>query len=460
MNVKYVAAIVAIIIIVAGIGAYFFISSEDNEESKNLLGNDYALEIYGNADGDWKVDEADVEFLQKIINGEEKETEFADANRDGNIDENDINYVKNIINKTAEALYMLDGRGEVVRVKTNPQRVAADYLPNAELVNILGVADKVVAVDKAPYDLRDFYYMNNENKDDIVCYGANNGANLNTEVAADAEVDLWLTFTTSNYDDKVNAVPDGNVIYLGLNKADITDPYSSVSIQGFLKAGYIFDRVERAEAYVNWLLEIYENLNSVTKDLSESDKPYSYFLWYGHYVTGDTNDIRGFSKSDPLSQACMLAGGRCITELSSNIWNSSSDYMQIDPEWVADHADQIDYVFAHSVKISGNGSVNAVVPNNGYLCDDPSEFIAAQEHMATVDIFEGIDPNNMYCISGDFRNNGTGSMLLAVYLASLFHPDLFPDLDPVAIHQEYISEWLGFENYDLKKQGVFFILDE
>ncbi|WP_400194997.1 dockerin type I domain-containing protein [Candidatus Methanomassiliicoccus intestinalis] len=459
MNNKIIAALVALIIVVAGVGAYCIISGNDEGEDKHLLADDYALQIYGNANGDWAVDEKDIEYLKKIISGDEEKTEFADANNDGTIDQKDIDKVQGIINRTTDSMYMLDGSGKKIKTTLDPQRIAADYLPNAELLNILEISDRVVAVDKAPYDLREFYYMNHPDKDSIVCFGANNGANLNVEVVADAKADVWLTFTTANYDDKVNAIPNGNVVYLGLNKADITDPYRSTSIQGFLKAGYIFDKVERAEDYVEWLLDIYENINGVTENISDDQKPYAYFLWYGHYVTGATNDIRGFAKSDPLSQACMLAGGRCITELNENIWLHSSDYMQIDPEWVADHADLIDYVFAHSVKISGNGSMNAEVPNNGYLCDDPSEFEDAQKHMATVDIFSGIDPNNMYCISGDFRNNGTGSMLLAVYLAKLFHPDLFPDLDPVAIHQTYISEWLGFQNYDLSKQGVFFLME-
>lgn len=455
MNNKYVAVIAVVILVVSGVGVILHFSEGPAE--KKLLADDYALQIFGNADGDSNIDSDDVGYLKSIISGEKDETKFADANQDGTIDGKDIDAVKGIMNRTGSTMMMLDGNENVISVSLNHKRIAADYLPNAELVNILGISDKVVAVDKAPYDLRDFYYMNHPDPDSIVSYGANNGANLNVEVVANAEVDIWLTFTSSNYAEKANAIPDGDVVYLGLNKANTGDPSRSISIQGFLKAGYIFDKVDRAEAYVDWLMNIHGTINSKTSVMDAGEKPYAYFLWYGHYVTGATKDIRGFSKTDPLSQACMLAGGRCITELSNEIWNYKSDYKQIDPEWVADHAGMIDYVFAHSVKISGNGMTNSAVPNNGYLCDDPSEFLAAQKHMASVDIFGGIDPGNMFCISGDFRNNGTGSMLLAAYLAKEFHPDAFKDLDPVKIHQDYITKWLGFEGYDLSKQGVFFL---
>lgn len=40
------------------------------------------------------------------------------------------------------------------------------------------------------------------------------------------------------------------------------------------------------------------------------------------------------------------------------------------------------------------------------------------------------------------------------YLAKLFHPEEFDDLDPEAIHQEYLTKFQGLD-YDLDKQGVF-----
>ncbi|HQI68834.1 MAG TPA: hypothetical protein PKV28_08560 [Methanothrix sp.] len=40
------------------------------------------------------------------------------------------------------------------------------------------------------------------------------------------------------------------------------------------------------------------------------------------------------------------------------------------------------------------------------------------------------------------------------YLAKWLHPDLFEDLDPQAIHQEYLTRFQGLD-YDLGEQGVF-----
>lgn len=40
------------------------------------------------------------------------------------------------------------------------------------------------------------------------------------------------------------------------------------------------------------------------------------------------------------------------------------------------------------------------------------------------------------------------------YLAKLFYPELFEDLDPQAIHQEYLTRFQGLA-YDLDEHGIF-----
>ena len=58
---------------------------------------DYGLGIYGNANQDNIIDEKDIVYINKIINGTFEPTELADANRDGKIDMEDIEQVEDII---------------------------------------------------------------------------------------------------------------------------------------------------------------------------------------------------------------------------------------------------------------------------------------------------------------------------------------------------------------------------
>ncbi|RCV65843.1 iron complex transport system substrate-binding protein [Methanophagales archaeon] len=40
------------------------------------------------------------------------------------------------------------------------------------------------------------------------------------------------------------------------------------------------------------------------------------------------------------------------------------------------------------------------------------------------------------------------------YWAKWFHPELFSELDPQDIHQQYLTDFLGID-YDLDEHGVF-----
>jgi iron complex transport system substrate-binding protein len=64
-----------------------------------------------------------------------------------------------------------------------------------------------------------------------------------------------------------------------------------------------------------------------------------------------------------------------------------------------------------------------------------------------------IKNDNVYILSKDVFFGGRYFLSIA-YMAKWFHPDLFKDLDPEAIHQEYLTRFQHLD-YDLGKQGVF-----
>jgi len=59
----------------------------------------------------------------------------------------------------------------------------------------------------------------------------------------------------------------------------------------------------------------------------------------------------------------------------------------------------------------------------------------------------------VYVLSQDLQS-GPRSFLSSEYMAKWFHPELFEDLDPQAIHQEYLTRFQGLD-YDLDENGVF-----
>ena len=67
---------------------------------------------------------------------------------------------------------------------------------------------------------------------------------------------------------------------------------------------------------------------------------------------------------------------------------------------------------------------------------------------------KAVKNGDVYIVSGDIASSGLTGFVWAAYMAKWFNPDLFEDLDPEAIHQEYIDRFLRID-YDLDEHGVF-----
>lgn len=451
MNKRITIAIILSIIIIssvviAGCTLNWFAQTEPEEkEPTEVSPIGLTLEIFGNANLDDKIDADDVEYIQAIIAGSAEETQFADATHDGAIDESDVQQVNAIINGDASYITLLDGNGELLTVSLPVNRMIVEYLSNAEIVRVLKLEDKVVGVDYAVDQLKSFYFP--ENGDSIVNVGTMNSPDY--EAVLDVNPDLVLTFSKATAE-KAEKLPGVDVVYLGLYYPNVTAPEDSSFIQGILKAGYIFDRVTEARDYANWLLDLTDTLSSQTANLEESEKPTVFITTYPYDSSATTYSC--YATVDTLGQCCILAGGSNVGHVLPGYLNSSS--VKVDAEWILEANPE--YMFLHTVRYTYGGAMRGD-PAQGFDVDDIASIDACLEDFTSKPEFAGIDAvtnGNVYIMAGDFRNNAMGGTLGAVYMAKVLHPDAFPDLDPEAVHQEYITRFLRLD-YDLDEQGVF-----
>ncbi|MGI6472724.1 MAG: ABC transporter substrate-binding protein [Candidatus Methanomethylophilaceae archaeon] len=454
MNKKYIVIAIVTILIVSGAAGVLLLNQKNNPGGyvPNI-----ELEVFGNANKDWKIDENDLTALEEIIAGERESTAMADANNDGVIDELDLEQVKAIINRTAEFIWLIDGDGNTKKIKLDIERIGSEYYSNTELMCILNVKDKVVAVDNAPYQLRDFYFR--EGGTDIVNMENMNAPNY--EAVAGLDLDILLTFSYAGTEAKQEALSNVDVIYLGMYRPNVLEPEKSEYMQAILKAGYIFDRVERAENYINWLLEVRNDIASISKTIAEEDKVNVLMTNYSNSHFADENIVEWslYTKIDPQGQALLLAGGHSVAQdiLTPQQYNGGPD-RTIYSAKVGSEAiitTDIDYIFCHCVRFTYGGAELTSTPNHGYGISDKTEIDAAQALAASRTMMDFVDDDNIYIMAGDFRNGATGGILHAAYIAKAIYPDLFLELDPVAIHNQYVNEWLGVSDYDVSVDGVF-----
>jgi iron complex transport system substrate-binding protein len=132
-----------------------------------------------------------------------------------------------------------------------------------------------------------------------------------------------------------------------------------------------------------------------------------------------------------------MAGGK-------NIFEDTTGDVTVDPEALVQRDPQF-IVW----KISNIGGYSLDKDNTTQFEKKQKEIMDRPE-LAKV---SAIKDGNVYIQSADVFFGGR-YFLSIVYMAKWFHPDLFKDLDPQKIHQEYLTKFQGL-NYDLDKHGVF-----
>ncbi|MCW3984131.1 MAG: ABC transporter substrate-binding protein [Candidatus Bathyarchaeota archaeon] len=404
------------------------------------------LEVYGNANMDDKVDQADVTYVSQIINGAKTATQFADANRDGVIDSQDITQINAIINGQATQIHMLDGNKKNITVSLPADRIVIEYIQNAELVRVLEIEDKVVGIDFAVDKLKDIYFPGNTK---LVSVG--NMYTPDYEAVLSLNPDILLTFsnTESVIAEKASKLPGVDVVFLGLYYPNVTHPEDSRFLQGILKAGYIFNKVSRATEYANWLVSLTSTINSRTSAIADTNK-HSVLIYTYPYTASTT--IKEYATIDTLGQVCILAGGANVAASLPTYLTASS--ISVDLETVLNQNPE--YIFLHCVRYTFAGGTNADPAQGMDVNDITSIKTALQQYLAQPAYanITAVKNNHVYIMAGDFRNNAMGGVLGAVYMANVLYPDLFTDLNAQTIHQQYITKYLRLD-YNLDNSGVF-----
>ena len=93
---------------------------------------------------------------------------------------------------------------------------------------------------------------------------------------------------------------------------------------------------------------------------------------------------------------------------------------------------------------------------SGYETDDLSKAKAVRDEIMSRPELANVNAvknERIYGISGHLTY-GPETFLTILYYAKWFYPGLFEDLDPTAIHQEFVTEYVGLD-FDMYEHGVW-----
>ena len=334
-----------------------------------------------------------------------------------------------IVGKEKE-LTIVDAADRIVTVNKPVESIIPLSSDLPEVLRTLGAADKLVAIDYFTSLYPEFYP---ELMDLPVIGDYYHG--LDYEKIFELQPDIVWTYGPVN--DHYSHCEDV-LEPVGITVVRLDFIYLNTYAEEVKKLGYILDKRDRAEEFIEFFQDdCMDIIKERTEGLSEEDK------------------TRVYVECSPVTYHCTVTAGQCLDqmcEIAGGI-NIAADlpgkYPTVDSEWVI--AQNPDIIIK---------SVYQAYASCGYGEDDPTEMmelwklITKGEDIYTCwESISAVKNEKVYLQATDIYSGPSGFVGTAYY-AKWIQPDLFEDLDPKAIHQEYLDRFQGLD-YDLDEHGIF-----
>ena len=321
-----------------------------------------------------------------------------------------------ILGKESE-LTFIDCEDKSVTVKKPIEKIVAVTVGTAEATKIFKAQDKVVGAGE--YVNEDKVFFPELSK--LPCVGSWY-TGLDYEKIFELNPDIVVTYAyyTPELEESLELV--------GITAVRL-DFYTETLLEDIKKFGYILDKEDEAEEFIDFYEECLNPIKEKTETLPEEAKPRVYYEFYFDYTTA-------YSIWNML---ITTAGGIDVAADLSEGYES----VIVDPEWVVDQNPAI------IVR-------NTFYASIGYEGDDPSKMKSEWEAILNRPELAGvtaIEDESVFVTSYEITDTFRSFVGIA-YMAKWFHPELFEDLDPKAIHQEYLTKFHGLD-FDVYKHGVF-----
>ena len=394
---------------------------------------DEILDIYGNANEDDIIDMRDLTFTARMILRLEDETELADANYDGRISVADMTQIGLIILGRESKLTLVDSSDRIVTVNKPVERIVFTHLATGEGISILEAQDRVVGRD---YVVSEELFPWLSELPTIA--GAMGPYDVDYEKVFELDPDIFLTaaMPMPGLEDVVATLEPEGIPVVALN---FFEPHTMV--ENTRKLRYVLNTEEKGEEFIAFYEGVINDIAEETAGLSEEEKPRVFMKtpgWTPEQLCTYNNEMPIAKYLFPITGAINIA---------ADLPGPSGWVPEVDQEWLAEQ--NPDTVVAQIWPVFYPGSF-------GYEVDEDSVAIAAREQIMEMDAFAGGDAvlnDRVYLYHCDLM--ATPRCVVGVaYWAKWFHPELFSDLEPQDIHQQYLTDFLGID-YDLDEQGVF-----
>ena len=231
---------------------------------------------------------------------------------------------------------------------------------------------------------------------------------------------------TSNFEESAEKLPGVTVVAFDCWRPD-------THIDEIIRLGHILDKEDEALEFINFYSGVLNTIEESVDEIPEENRPKVYFESKKPYAT--------CAKGAGWHEKITMAGG-------NNIFGDLSGYPKVDAEEVIERNPEF------IVKQPQSGPVSSSSYYSG--ADEAELVVARDEIMNRPELAEvtAVKNGKVYILHGDVIG-ATRHFVGIAYMAKWFYPDLFEELDPRAIHQEYITRFQELPDDFLDTHGVF-----
>ena len=382
--------------------------------------DDYVLGIYGNANEDDTIDMGDVVYTKLAIFGKKPKTELCDAKYDGRINVLDVIQTKLIILGKEKELTIIDLTDRVVTVKKPIERLVVTWRGQLEIPRSLKLeADRVVGVEswiqRGDYII---YFAEYQDKPSVGSIWSPDGEAI-LKLRPDAV--LLIYKTRPSVDMVADVLESAGIpvirVYGGV--------YGERIVEEAEKLGYILDKEAEADEFIDFYEGVVNSIKERVESIPEDNKPKVYY------------ESSRYSASTERCSHIAKTGGKDIFEGKGG---------EIDPEAVARLNPDI-ILLRRTI--------------GGFGTTDTTEFEEAREELMSrpeLQKVSAVKNGRVYVfdsyLTGWGPQGGCRQFIIEAYQAKWFNPTYFEELDPKALHQEYLTRFQGVD-IDLDEKGVF-----
>jgi len=326
-----IAVVVVAMVIVAGIA--LVVGGNDKDQYRSTATG--RLVVYGNTDNNDYLDNDDLEALKKIVedgNWNKAKYPFADANTDGKVDQSDVDYLQKLLNKEPSLMYYLDFHGTISSMNYPFNgKVAVTYDYGYMVCQTLGIYDKIVAANQYSINLSEGRYPGCKS---LINLGDTTN-DIPTAIERILKTDVTVVIGVYNTVKLQEQLKPYGIDFLTISYTNKSAD-GATSVSGIITTGVLLSCEEKANSFAKY----YDDMTKYIEEKAEQVPPGTYVMPLNtssyEETSVDTTGANGNMFGDvycishlPMTDLSKPLGSGCYTVSMEDIILADPDYIII-----------------------------------------------------------------------------------------------------------------------------------